>query len=101
MTLWESGSGSGRATKLNCCTWHRTIRSPASPTKSAEQALTSAVADAARGNVSTLMYLDSDQFKIVNDTLGHGSGDRLLVTLTDLIRSVLRAEDMLCSVGRR
>ena len=64
-----------------------------------ERALNDAVADAERDRVSTLMYLDLDQFKIVNDTLGHGSGDRLLVTLADLLRSALREEDMLARLG--
>jgi len=64
-----------------------------------EQALRDAVEQAARGNVSTLLYCDLDQFKIVNDTLGHGSGDRLLVTIADLVRSVLRGQDMLARLG--
>jgi diguanylate cyclase (GGDEF)-like protein len=64
-----------------------------------EHALTSAVADAGNGMPSTLMYLDLDQFKIVNDTLGHGSGDRLLVRLAELLRSVLRDQDLLARLG--
>jgi diguanylate cyclase (GGDEF)-like protein len=64
-----------------------------------DRALTVSVTEAARGNVSTLMYLDLDQFKIVNDTLGHSSGDRLLVTLTRLMQSVLRSQDLLARLG--
>lgn len=64
-----------------------------------ERALNEAVAEAGSGKTSTLMYLDLDQFKIVNDTLGHGSGDRLLVTLADLVQSALRGEDMLARLG--
>jgi len=64
-----------------------------------EQALRDSVEQAALGNVSTLLYFDLDQFKIVNDTLGHGSGDRLLVTIADLVRSVLRGQDMLARLG--
>jgi diguanylate cyclase (GGDEF)-like protein len=64
-----------------------------------EHALNGAVVDAGNGIPSTLMYLDLDQFKIVNDTLGHGSGDRLLVTLAELLRSVLREQDLLARLG--
>jgi diguanylate cyclase (GGDEF)-like protein len=64
-----------------------------------EQALRGAVAEAARGTRSALLYFDLDQFKIVNDTLGHGSGDRLLVTVAGLVRSVLRSEDLLARLG--
>jgi diguanylate cyclase (GGDEF)-like protein len=64
-----------------------------------EQALHDAVSEAGRGTASTLLYLDLDQFKIVNDTLGHGSGDRMLVTVADVIRSVLRNKDVLARLG--
>ncbi len=64
-----------------------------------EQALAEAVSEAAGGRASTLLYFDLDQFKIFNDTLGHGSGDRLLFTIEDLVRSVLRGEDMLARLG--
>lgn len=64
-----------------------------------EQALDAAVAEAGRGRPSTLMYIDFDQFKLVNDTLGHDSGDRLLVTLAHQVRSALRDEDTLARLG--
>ena len=64
-----------------------------------ERALNKAVAEAEHGEVSTLMYLDLDQFKIVNDTLGHNSGDRLLAMVAGMVRSTLRSEDMLARLG--
>jgi diguanylate cyclase (GGDEF)-like protein len=46
-----------------------------------------------------LLYLDIDDFKGVNDSLGHGSGDRVLVELAGRIRAAVRAEDTVARVG--
>ena len=40
-----------------------------------------------------LLFLDLDNFKQVNDTVGHHAGDRLLQTFAERIRNALRAED--------
>ncbi|MFZ6876335.1 EAL domain-containing protein [Undibacterium sp. Di27W] len=47
----------------------------------------------------TMLYLDLDQFKIVNDTCGHVAGDELLRQLTTLIESQLRKSDTLARLG--
>jgi diguanylate cyclase (GGDEF)-like protein len=51
-----------------------------------------------RDTVAVLM-LDLDDFKRVNDVYGHGEGDRVLVALAQLLRSVVRASDVVCRVG--
>ncbi len=40
-----------------------------------------------------LLYIDLDQFKVVNDTCGHQAGDRLLRDVTALLQTRVRASD--------
>ena len=46
-----------------------------------------------------LLYLDLDQFKVVNDTCGHGAGDELLRQLTAQIQSKIREADTFARLG--
>ena len=46
-----------------------------------------------------LMYLDLDQFKIVNDTSGHAAGDELLRQVSKVIGHILRPGDLLARLG--
>lgn len=50
------------------------------------------------GRGGTLVFIDLDDFKRVNDRFGHGAGDQLLVDFADLLRHNFRASDL---VGRR
>jgi len=47
----------------------------------------------------SLLYLDLDQFKQVNDTLGHAVGDSLLQITADRLASCVQAEDTVCRIG--
>jgi diguanylate cyclase (GGDEF)-like protein len=47
----------------------------------------------------SVLFLDLDDFKIVNDTLGHAAGDRLLIEVAERIRGVLREGDLACRLG--
>ena len=46
-----------------------------------------------------LLYLDLDQFKIVNDTCGHDAGDELLKQITNILESKTRKNDLLARLG--
>jgi len=55
-----------------------------------------------RGNTEeahALLYVDLDQFKVINDTFGHTAGDALLRQLTELIQANIRATDVLARLG--
>jgi diguanylate cyclase (GGDEF)-like protein len=46
-----------------------------------------------------LLFIDLDQFKLINDTSGHRAGDELLVQLATMMREQLRPDDLLGRLG--
>jgi diguanylate cyclase (GGDEF)-like protein/PAS domain S-box-containing protein len=48
---------------------------------------------------ASLMYLDLDRFKNVNDAFGHRVGDRLLQLVAMRLRNCVRTGDMVCRIG--
>ncbi|MEA2605600.1 MAG: hypothetical protein QOI00_357 [Chloroflexota bacterium] len=51
------------------------------------------------GLIPVVLFLDLDDFKFVNDTLGHAAGDALLVSVGERIRANLRPEDVAARLG--
>ena len=50
------------------------------------------------GDVS-LLLIDADKFKQINDTYGHATGDKILIKLATVLRDSFRAEDYVCRIG--
>ena len=62
--------------------------------------ITVALAHAKRaGRLAAVMFLDLDQFKLVNDTLGHTVGDRLLQAIGSRLVNCVRGEDTVARMG--
>jgi diguanylate cyclase (GGDEF)-like protein/PAS domain S-box-containing protein len=65
-----------------------------------QQELERTVARVARNSSGcALLFIDLDQFKYINDTLGHAAGDRLLVDIASLLSSHVRDGDLLARFG--
>lgn len=68
--------------------------------RSFEKALDRAYVQSEKGEVhSYLMFMDLDQFKIVNDTSGHSAGDELLRQISGIIREEVRVDDIVGRLG--
>ncbi|ESQ79213.1 bifunctional diguanylate cyclase/phosphodiesterase [Asticcacaulis sp. YBE204] len=63
------------------------------------QRLGEAIAAGRTGELGALLCLDLDRFKAVNDTLGHGVGDALLIEATRRLKKMLKAQDTVARLG--
>lgn len=52
-----------------------------------------------KSRLSALLFIDLDQFKQINDTLGHPCGDRLVCSVAERLRDMLRPEDLVARFG--
>lgn len=52
-----------------------------------------------QGGSNALLYIDLDQFKYINDTLGHSAGDELLKEVAGQLQSRLRESDFIARLG--
>ena len=50
-------------------------------------------------HMHTLVMIDIDHFKKVNDTLGHSFGDQVLIDVATILKQSLRNEDLCCRIG--
>lgn len=60
------------------------------------QALNSAKTD---GSEHSIMFIDLDQFKLVNDSCGHSAGDMLLQQVSKILLDIVRTSDFLARLG--
>lgn len=66
---------------------------------SLEDMLSRTIAKAKRGAVSSPLFMDLDNFKDVNDSVGHNAGDEVLITFAGLFKGAVRTEDIVFRLG--
>ncbi|MEW5754694.1 MAG: EAL domain-containing protein [Pseudomonadota bacterium] len=65
-----------------------------------QQELGRVIAQVARSGAEyALFYIDLDQFKFINDTLGHAAGDKLLIECTRMLKRSVREGDLVARFG--
>ncbi|MCW8935640.1 MAG: EAL domain-containing protein [Gammaproteobacteria bacterium] len=52
-----------------------------------------------KNNQHAMLFLDLDQFKVINDTCGHAAGDELLRQICEVLNSSIRHNDILARIG--
>jgi len=64
-----------------------------------ERHLSHALARAVDDTQVGLLFIDLDRFKLVNDTVGHGQGDQLLIEVAERLRLHVRPDDLVTRIG--
>jgi GGDEF domain-containing protein len=65
------------------------------------EVLQPSVEAARKGVSSALVYVDLDNFKFINDSFGHASGDMVLFEVAALLKDCVRSQDLPASMFRR
>ena len=52
-----------------------------------------------RHNRISVLFIDLDRFKVINDTLGHAAGDKLLLAIAERLRASVRDSDLVARLG--
>jgi diguanylate cyclase (GGDEF)-like protein len=63
------------------------------------EATATALAERSKPGSVAALFLDLDDFKTINDTLGHGAGDEALIAVSERLRSTLRGSDLAARLG--
>jgi len=63
------------------------------------EATATALAERSKPGSVAALFLDLDDFKTINDTLGHGAGDEALIAVSDRLRSAVRGSDLAARLG--
>lgn len=61
--------------------------------------LTLARAKREQNSLFAVLFLDFDRFKVINDSLGHAEGDRLLIAIAGRLKFILRPGDLVARLG--
>lgn len=51
------------------------------------------------GKMLAVMFMDLDNFKLINDTMGHSAGDKMLIAVSDQLVASLRESDFIARIG--
>lgn len=89
-----------RSEQLQADLWHRSFHDSLTGLPNRARFSAELDRDIARGGHGVaVLFLDLDDFKIVNDTLGHAAGDQLLVEAARRLAAATRTSDLLARLG--